>query len=404
MEKNITKFLNPKSIAVVGASNTQGKVGYILMEKLQKFKGNVIPVNIREKAIFGKKAYKSVLEIPKKVDLVIIATPNFTVKDILEDCGKKGIKNVIVISAGFAEVKNYRMQEEIINTIKKYKINILGPNCFGVANPYLNLDATFSNTSSKKGKIAFIAQSGALWSYLSDFPNIKFSGYISLGNMADLDFVDFIKYFDKDKNTKKIVLYIEKLKNGREFIQVCKKSKKQIIAVKAGSSKRGSKMAVSHTASLATDYSVYKGAFKQAGVKLVDSLAKAVGLKQEQIITKIKKTDKVIIITNAGGAGTLLTDYFENKNINVIKVTDLLGTATARAYKKELSKKIYKKIDKIIVILTPQKMSEPEKVAKEIIKSKYRKKIIACFLGNKSVKEAVKKLRTSDVPVFTQCC
>jgi acyl-CoA synthetase (NDP forming) len=388
----LKSFFNPKTIAVIGASKHLGKVGYVLMEKLSKFHGAVIPINIKHKEIFGKKTYDSILRYSKKIDLVIIAIPANGVRKVLEDCGKKKIKNVIIISAGFSEVGNKELEQEIIKVAEEYKINLLGPNCFGIVNPYLNLDTTFANTSPKKGNVAFISQSGALWSYLSDLSaskkNFGFSGFVSLGNMADLDFSDFIEYFDKDKKTKKIILYIEKLKNGKRFIKICKKSKKEIIVIKAGKTKTGSEATISHTGSLATDFEIYKGAFKQAKVKLVDSLSFAFGLKIN-IDFSIDKKKKVIIITNAGGAGALITDYLVKKGFDVKPPIDLIGTASAKDYRLSLDK--FKKSNyNFIVIFTPQKMSEPEETAKAIVnfKKQTNKNVTAIFLGADSIKRA----------------
>jgi len=241
--KSLDKFFTPKTIAIVGASNNPIKVGYVLMKKLSKFEGEIIPINIKHDEILGKKVYASLREFQKKIDLVIIAIPCEKVKEIIEDCARKKIKNVIVISSGFSEVGNRESERDILKIAKENKMNLLGPNCFGVANPYTNLDTTFANSSAKKGDTAFISQSGALWSYIADISSLKnmpgFSGFVSLGNMADLDFSDFIEYFNKDKNTKKIILYIEKLKQGKRFINVCKKSKKEIIVIKAGKSQKG---------------------------------------------------------------------------------------------------------------------------------------------------------------------
>ncbi|MCK5043962.1 CoA-binding protein [Candidatus Pacearchaeota archaeon] len=401
-EDSLKDFFSPKTIAVVGASDNPKKVGYVLMEKLSEFKGKVIPINIKHKEIFGKKAYSSLSEYPKKIDLAIIVVPAKIVKQILEDCGKKQIKNVIIISAGFSEVKNNKLEQEIIQVGKKYRINLLGPNCFGIANPSLNLDTTFSNTPAKKGNIAFISQSGALWSYLSDISSstkLGFSGFVSLGNMADLDFSDFINYFNKDKKTKKIILYVEKLKQGKRFIDICRKSKKEIIVVKAGKSEKGSMAAISHTGSLATDFEIYKGAFKQAQVNLVDSLSSAFRLKKSKIKIHFKtKGNKIVIITNAGGAGTLMIDYLVEKGFDVKQPIDLIGTALAKDYELALEKLKKAKFDgSIIVILTPQKMSEPEKTAKAIIKFAKDKSIIACFLGGNSVKKAKEILEKNNI-------
>lgn len=397
MNKKLKKLFYPHSIAVIGASKNPQKVGGILMNKLNKFEGEIIPINPKHNFISNKKTYSSVLKYKKKIDLVIIATPKETVILVLKECAKKKIKNIIIITSGFSEIGNTKEESQIIEISKKYKLNILGPNCFGIVNTELNLDTTFSSSIPMKGTTAFVSQSGALWSYISEL-NIGFSKFVSLGNMSDISFSDIIKYLNNDKKTKKIVCYIEKLKDGKEFIKVCKKSKKEIIVVKAGKTKMGESSAVSHTGSLATDYNVYKGAFKQAKVKHVESLTEAFNINLPEI--KIKNKSKTAIITNAGGAGVLVTDYVEQRGIKIEKVLDILGTANAEDYKKALTKfsKIYKHI---IVILTPQKMSEPEKTANVITKFK-KLKITTFFLGDKSIRESKKILEKNKIKCYTR--
>lgn len=404
MKKVVRNFLKPKSVALVGASETPGKVGYILMKKFENFKGKVFPVNIKREFIFGKKCFSSADKIPGRVDLAVIATPAESVEKIIEQCGVKKIRSVIIITSGFAEVKNDSLQKKIIEKARKYKMRILGPNCFGVANPDLNLDTTFSNFSPREGSTAFISQSGALGSYLADLPKVGFSGYVSLGNMADLSFVDFIEYFNRDKKTKKIILYVEKLKNGREFIDVCRKSRKEIVAVKVGKTREGSEAAVSHTASLATDYNVYKGAFSQAGIKISKSLYNAINPNSEFYFPKLRGVkNKTFIVTNAGGAGAIISDMAEENGYDLIeKPLDLLGTATAKDYEKALSKKFVKKYDVVMVVLTPQSMTNPDEVAKVVVnyaKKNKSKKVIGFFLGEKSVKNAWEILRKGNVEV-----
>jgi len=399
--KELGKFLNPKNIAVIGASETEGKVGYTLMRKLLKFEGEIIPINPEKETVLGKKAYHSVLDYQGKIDLVVIAIPSVHVKNVLEECGKKKIKNVIIISAGFSETGKTDLENELKEIGKKYKINLVGPNCFGVANPYLSLDTTFANMSAKEGDIAFISQSGALWSYIADVSssdgNLGFSGFVSLGNMADLEFCDFIEYFNKDKKTKKIVLYIERLKNGRKFIDVCKKSKKEIIVIKSGRTKTGSEATLSHTGSLATDYEIYKGAFKQAGVRLESSFLSAFGISNLKIEPKGKK---IGIITNAGGAGALVTDHLVEEGYEALPPIDVLGTALAEDYKKAFET-LKNKVDSVIVILTPQSMSQPDELAKEIVKFAKVKPVIAFFLGADSVKKAKSILEKNKIPCIT---
>jgi acyl-CoA synthetase (NDP forming) len=263
MEKMLNSFFNAKSIAVVGASNTEGKVGNIIMQKLKSYKGRVIPINKSEEKILNKKAYKNISDYEKSIDLAVIAIPAKFVPKIILECAKKEIKNIIIISSGFSEVGNKKLQNKLIKLKEKYDLNIIGPNCFGIINSKKNLDLTFAKQKAKKGDTVFISQSGALGSYVIDF-NIGLRAFISLGNMIDLNFADWIEYFNKDKKTKKIVCYIEKLKDGKRFLEACKNSPKKIIVVKSGKTEKGQEATLSHTASLGTDSKIYSGVFKQA--------------------------------------------------------------------------------------------------------------------------------------------
>ncbi len=407
---DMKNFFNPSEIALIGASDHLEKVGGILADKLKDYKHKFIPINPKHKSIFGIKCYKSVLDYPKNIDLAVIAVPALFIPQVLEECGKKGIKMVIIITAGFSEIGNSHGEEELKQIAHKYGIRFIGPNCFGICNPSNRLDTTFSATTPKKGEIAFISQSGALWSYISDFAGdeIGFSGFASLGNMADLEFSDFIDYFSKDKSTKAIVLYVEKLKDGKRFIETAKKCKKPIFAVKAGISAEGSRAAVSHTGSLATDYEIYRGAFKQAGVILCDSLIEAfekAGKKELLDKTKnksVKIGKKTIIITNAGGAGALMADYLSLKKLDVSGPIDILGTASGSDYFNAFEKIKDRDFDSIIVILTPQSMSEIKKTAEVIagFKNRINNQIIALFLGKKSMKEANNIFEENKIPYF----
>jgi len=401
-------FLNPKSIAVVGASSTKGKIGYILMQKLKKFNGKVFPVNIKNKTILGKKCYKSILEIKEKIDLVIIAIPAKFVKDILKDCVKKKIKNVSIISAGFSEIGKTSLENELLKVGKN--INILGPNSFGIANPHLNIDLTFSLKTPKKGNIAFISQSGALWSAITEYSlenNFGFSGFVSLGNMLDVDFSDLITYFNKDSNTKTIVLYIENLKNGKKFMETVKKSKKPVIVVKAGSSEAGKKATLSHTGSLAGSYQIYKAAFKQCNAIPAESLTEA--FDKAKNFTKAKK---IIIVTNAGGPGALLADYCERNNLEIINLPkikfsfnysggnpiDVIGDATDLRFK-EVFEKIRKlNFDTLITVITPQQMTPINKIIEELVnfKKSSKKNVVCCLMA----KEGKSILEKNNIPNF----
>lgn len=395
----LESFFNAKSIAIIGASNTEGKVGNTLMKKLDKIKGKAIPINKNGGIIEGKKAYKKVEDYKKNIDLAVIATPAKTVPKILEQCGKKNIKNIIIISSGFSEIGKFNLEKKLIKLKHKYDLNILGPNCFGIINPKKNIDLTFSKETVKKGNTVFLSQSGALESYVVDF-NLGLRGFVSFGNMSDLSFADWIDYFNQDKKVKKIICYIEQLKKGRKFIDACKKSNKEIIVIKSGKTEHGKKATMSHTASLASDNEIYAGAFKQAGVQESKSLIRAFGIREENIIYKLKGK-KVAIITNAGGAGALLTDQLEKEEYIVTGPKDILGTAMPNDYKRALQR-LKGTYDSIIVVLTPQMMSDPIGTAEIIIGSKHKNKIVACFLGNKSVEKAVDLLRKNGVSYITK--
>lgn len=394
--KEMNKFLNPKSVAIIGASENTSKVGGILVKKLQEFKGKKIFVNPNREYIFNEKCYKNINDYPKKIDLAIIAIPKEILFPAIKDCIKKNIKNIILITAGFSETGDEQSEKKLLNLIRKNKINLLGPNCFGISIPSIKLDTTFANKKPSDGKIAFLSQSGALFSYVADIKKIGFSKFISLGNMANLSFEDFLPHLIKDKNTKKIILYIEKLKDGKKFVEICKKSKKEIIAVKVGSSTQGQKAAISHTGSLATDHLVYKGIFKQAKITQCETIEEAFKIKNTK--RTIKKINS-LIITNAGGAGGLLADELERSGIPLIQQPiDVLGTATSKEY--ETAIKSTKPNTQIFVVLTPQKMSEPEETAKMIVKYKKRNKFICLFLGNSSIKKATNILKKERISVY----
>ncbi|MBU4501493.1 MAG: CoA-binding protein [Nanoarchaeota archaeon] len=397
------ELLNPKVIAVIGASNNPKKVGYSLMANIKKFKGDAIPINLRETKILGKKCYKSVLDVPKKIDTALVAVPAAVVPQVIQECVNKKIKYLIILSAGFSETGNKESEKKLLE-ITKGKARILGPNCFGIVVPSLNIDTTFALNTPKDGNIAFISQSGALWAAISIYSqihNFGFSYFISVGNMMDLDFSDFIEYLDKDKKTKVIILYIERLVDGRHFMDTVKKCSKPIIAIKAGKSEAGKRATLSHTGSLAGSYKTYEAAFKQSGVVLVETLDEAFGKAKA---LQMPKGNKVVIVTNAGGPGTLTADYCEKHGFNVVKLPknlkfeklpkawshnnpiDIIGDADADRFKYVFDNLIKNKnfFDCAIVVMTQQKMIDVKNTAKEIIdfKKRLKKPVVSCWMTN----------------------
>ncbi|MBL7100724.1 MAG: CoA-binding protein [Nanoarchaeota archaeon] len=394
-------LLSPKSIAVIGASNDKKKVGHSLMVNLKNFKGHVIPINLKGNPILGKKCYKSVLDFPKDIDMALVAIPAKAVPSVVKECVKKKIKNIVIISAGFSEIGNKKAEKDLLE-ITKGKARILGPNCFGIVAPHLNIDTTFALTTPKSGDIAFISQSGALWAAIAIYSRIQnfgFSYFISLGNMLDLDFSDFIKLLDKDDRTKAIVLYIERLVDGKHFMDIVKKCKKPVIAIKAGRSEAGKRATLSHTGSLAGSFNVYKTAFNQSGVILVNTLEEAF---DKAKFLQMPKGKKVVIVTNAGGPGTLTADYCETHGFEVVKLPknlrfeklprawshnnpiDIVGDADADRFRYvfDILTKNKSFFDAAIVVMTQQKMIDIKGTVKEIInfKRKLKKSLVVCWM------------------------
>ena len=419
-------FFEPKVITVVGVSKEKDKIGNVIFRNLKdKFK--TIPVNMHEKQILGVKCYYSVSDIKEKVDMAVIAIPAEFVVPVIKECGEKGIKEVIIISSGFKESGNERLEYELFKVLENYKIKCIGPNCLGVFDAHSGLDCLFLPEEKlkrpEKGGISFISQSGALGVAMLDILSdggYGFSKFISYGNGLNLNETDFLEYLSKDKNTKVICMYIEGIKDGKRFLEVASKIKKPIIAVKGGKFSKGVKAIMSHTGSLAGEYEVYKGAFKQAGIVLVDSLEEMFDTAKmfEKIENKNKK--RIQIITNGGGYGVLMSDALEENKLELAEMNpenksylrekfpravsignpiDLLGDADAQRYKiaLEVCEKD-KNIDLIILILLLQTPGIDEKII-EVAKH-VKKPVLVVSTGSHSKQIISKKLEKAGIPVY----
>ncbi len=422
-------FFNPKKIAVIGASIFKGKVGHDIFKNLIKEKKNVYPINPNAKKILGKKAFASVLDVNEKIDLAVIAVPAKIVPKVLIECGKKKIKSVIIISSGFSEVGDNELEDKIKTISKKYDIRILGPNCLGIINPHNNMNASFFNKMPKKGSIAFVSQSGALGVAVLDWAiqnKVGLSSFVSIGNALDMRFPELIDYFSKDKKTKAICLYIEGLKDGKRFMNIVSKTKKPVIVLKGGLTKTGEKAAATHTAALTSTLGVFKGALKQCGAIQVENLHQLFEIARYFVDNKAPKGKNGIVITNAGGAGVLASDAFEENNLNLVDIPqdamtvlnkilplhwskrnpiDIIGDAKPERYKKTLNvlskEKFY---DFILLALTPQTMTQPEEVAKILVNfhKKTKVPVFGCFMGGDAVKKAKKILKENGILNFKE--
>jgi acetyl coenzyme A synthetase (ADP forming)-like protein len=426
---SVSELFKAKSIAVIGASHEIHKVGHDIFRNLLASKKKIFPINPNVKEILGVKTYPSVLDVKDEIDLAIIVVPAKIVPVVMKDCVKKGIKFVIIISAGFSEVGNKALEEEVLGIAKNAGIRILGPNCLGVIDPAQKFNATFFNKMPVRGKISFVSQSGALGVAELDWAikkKIGLSKFISVGNIIDIDFAELINYLNEDKKTKVICLYVESLKNGTAFIEAAKKSLKPIIVLKAGTTSSGLKAAVSHTGALATDNAIYDGVFRQCRVSRVNTLYQLFEVAQAHVFGDCPKGKRALIITNAGGPGVIASDAFEKNDVEIASLpntvleelnkklplpwshnnpVDVIGDALPERYEAVLKtvekEKFY---DFVFLILTPQTMTGPEKVAEILVEFHKRTKVpcFGCFMGGKSVDKAKSILNKNHILNFEE--
>jgi len=433
---NLDRIFNPKSVAVIGASDAEGSVGYAIVKNFTKlgYTGKVYFVNIRKPEILGAKTYQSVGQIPEPVDLAMIATPAKTVPDVVEECGKAGVKGVIIVSAGFKETgpAGKALEDKILENAKKYGVRVIGPNCIGIIRPRINLNATFVDKMPKPGKVAFLSQSGALGSAILDWAihqNIGFSNFVSVGSMIDVDFGDLIDYFGTDPKTKSILMYVEGITEARKFMSAARHfaRTKPIIVVKAGKFSESAKAAASHTGSLSGEDAIYDAAFKRAGIVRVEEIADLFNAAEVLGTQPLPRGPDLAIITNAGGPGVMATDALiarggklaklSPKTLNVLNSAlppfwsrgnpiDVLGDAKAERYRAAVEACLNdENIDSILVVFTQQAVSESVEIAKaivELVRSKayQNKTILTSFMGYGAVQEANSILNSNNIPTY----
>jgi acetyltransferase len=438
----LKNLFNPRTIAVIGASDKKGSVGYALMNNLinSEYKGVVYPVNRKRESVHSIRAYASVGQIGDKIDLAVIATPAETVPGIVKECGEAGVSGVVIISAGFSEAgkRGEEMSDEISTLARQYDMRVIGPNCLGFIRPALHLNASFASKMALPGKIAFISQSGALCTAILDWSlknNVGFSHFVSIGSMIDVGFHDLIDYFGEDSGTDSILIYMESLTNARKFLSAARafSRSKPIIVLKVGRSSEGARAAKSHTGSLAGNDLVFDAAFERAGVIRVDTTV-ALFHTAKTLAMQVKPAgNRMAVITNAGGPGVIATDalvYSNGQIANLEKETieeldkflpaawshgnpvDVLGDAGPDRYKKALDLCIRdKNVDAVLVILTPQAMTDPAAVAEELValnkailkdKSVTPKTILASWMGGDAVLKGREILEKGNIPIYRQ--
>ena len=438
---DISYFFDPKSIAVIGASATPGKVGNTVLNSIKKsgYNGKIIPINPRSEEILGHKAYKSVLDAPGEIDLAIFVIPSKFVLSAAEECGKKGIKGLIIITAGFKEIggEGVEREDQLIEIGKKYNMRILGPNCLGLIG--LNYNGSFAADTPKKGHIAMISQSGAMLTGMMDYSMTQafgFSANISLGNKADMGAVDFIEYLADDDETKVILCYLESIKDGDRFLEVLPKAtrKKPVVILKSGVSEAGARAASSHTGALAGSDIAYDLAFDKCGVIRAKTIEDLFDNGEIFLYQPIPKKNSFAIVTNAGGPGIVATDAFSREGLKfsefsetilhelrnnlpveaaIFNPIDIVGDATPDRYRFTLESifglnngALENEIttEGALIIVTPQAQTKPTEVAKLVheLSSKHlkHKPIVCSFIGEKSISEGREYLKQNHIPCY----
>lgn len=432
--ENLDKLFKPKSIAVIGASGRAGATGYRIFRNLigSDYDGVVYPINPKRESIQGVQAYKSVNDLPKVVDLAIIVTPAKIVIDVVEQCGKKGIKGILIISAGFKEIgaEGKAKEKELLKLKEKYGLRIVGPNCVGFILPYLNMNATFARSMPSKGNIALFSQSGAVCGAILDWAHsakVGFSSFISVGSMLDVDFGDLIDYFGRDSHTRSIVLYAESITEARKFMSASRHfaRSKPIIVIKSGRFAEGAKAASSHTGAMAGEDYICDAAFKRAGIVRVKHIADLFNC--SSILAKQPRPTgpNLAIITNAGGPGVLATDSLIEKGGKLAELSketidelntflpehwskgnpvDIIGDSDEEMYEKTIKVCLKdKNIDGILIICVPQVVADPKILGEKIIdlSKKSTKPILTSFPGEASVQYARQLMNTNNVPTYS---
>ncbi len=428
-------FFEPASVAVIGASANPAKLGHAVIKNLADCgyskRGSVYPINLQGGEILGFQCYPSVLDIPDPVELAVIVIPYAHVPEALRTCGQKGIPAAIIISAGFREagMEGLERERELIDIARQFNIRLIGPNCLGVIDTFTPLNASFAAGTPPAGPMAFMSQSGALGTAVLDIAlagRLGLSKFVSLGNKADVSEIDLLQAWADDLNTRVIMIYSEGMPDGQRFIQAARQitPRKPVIAIKSGVTQSGSRAVSSHTGSLAGSEQAYQAAFRQAGILRAESMQSlfdmALAIGYQPPLTG----DRIAIITNAGGPGILATDALERAGLTMARFqnetiialeqylpdaasaanpVDVLGDARADRYRFALETVAADpNADGLLVVLTPQAMTEIEATAEAIgnLARQSQKPVLACFMGEARVASGIDILNKNGVPNY----
>lgn len=433
MVHQLDKIFKPQSIAVIGASTRENTVGNSLFKNLidSGYKGGLYPVNAKSKEVLGIPAFESIGAVPGSVDLAIIIVPAKFVPGVVEECGQAGVGGLLIISAGFQEAgeEGQAMVKQIVATSRRYGMRIVGPNCLGIINPMLGMNATFARRMALPGNIAFISQSGALCSSILDWAceqNVGFSHFVSIGSMVDIGFAELIDYFGMNQETSCILIYMESLTHARQFMSAARAfaRTKPIIILKSGKSSDGTKAAMSHTGTLAGNDAAFDAAFKRAGCLRVERISQLFNCAQALSMQPRPVGNRLAIVTNAGGPGVLATDYLTTRGGQLAQLSeatiaklnealpahwshgnpvDVLGDASPTEYRKAVEACLAdENVDGVLTILTTQTVTDANGTAEALVAAgeHTRKPLIAAWMGEKDVWAARDILENGKIPNY----
>ncbi|MDR2188473.1 MAG: bifunctional acetate--CoA ligase family protein/GNAT family N-acetyltransferase [Azonexus sp.] len=429
----LTALFEPKSVAVIGASEREDSVGNIIFNNILRsgYKGRLYAINPKHESILGQPAYKSIEEIGARVEMAVIATRPQTVPQLIEQCGRSGVRNVIIIASGFSEAGHVgaALERKTLEIARSYSVRILGPNCLGVIRPDLGLNATFTRSTADTGNLALVSQSGAMCSAVLDWAKanqVGFSSVISLGMTADIDFGEILDYLIYDNRTHYILMYVEGIRNARRFMSALRSAAriKPIILLKAGRHEAGSQAATTHSGMAAVSDPVFDAAVRRAGVVRVQNVGQLF-YAAKALASKFRpKGNRLAIVTNGGGPGAMAADRAGDLGIPLAELTnetmatlnklmpqgwshnnpiDIHGDATPERYRETLLAVIQDaNVDSTLLMLSPQAMTDPMGVARAIIEivDKLDRSVICCWMGEEQVHESRKLLEDAGIPAF----
>ena len=429
----LTPLFEPKSVAIIGASESPGSIGAVLVRNMidAGYKGKLFAVNPKHEKILGIPSYASVEDIPQRLDLAVIATRPPTVPGIMEQCGRAGVRAAIVISAGFSETgpQGAALERAVLESARRHRIRLVGPNCLGVIRPEIGLNATFANSGANPGSIGLISQSGALCAAILDWAkpnNVGFSSVVSVGGSKDVDFGELLDYLAHDPKTENIFLYVEGIKDARRFMSALRTAArvKPVLLMKVGRHPAGGKAVLSHTGSLVGSDDVFDAALRRAGVVRLYTVGQLFAAAQALFARFRPRGNRLAVITNGGGPGVMAADRCADIDIPLAQLSegtlnklndllpntwshgnpvDIIGDAEPPRYRETLQVVLEDDgVDGALVVLTPQAITDPAEAAKEVIEvaRKSDKPVVTCWMGEEQVRTSRVLFREAGVPTF----